>query len=97
MSEQRVGNCYATSEAVYHLLGGKAAGWKPMRIPIYDHKGFVMENHWFLQHESGMILDLTKSQYDTEPDYSKAIGCGFLTKEPSYRGREMMEKLVWTE
>lgn len=87
------GNCYATSEAVYHLLGGKAAGWKPMRLPIEGEK----ENHWFIQHESGLRIDLTKSQYDFELDYSQAVGCGFLTREPSRRGREMMKRMVWAD
>jgi hypothetical protein len=32
--DRRRGNCYYTSEALYHILGGKAAGWKPMRITM---------------------------------------------------------------
>lgn len=34
------GNCYVTSEALYHLPGGKASGWKPMTV---RHEGAV---HW---------------------------------------------------
>ncbi len=30
------GNCYVTCEALYHLLGGKKAGYKPMYI---KHEG----------------------------------------------------------
>jgi hypothetical protein len=87
---KREGNCYATSEAIYHLLGGKEAGWKPMRLDVGED-----QNHWFIQHKSGLIIDLTKSQYDFEPDYSEAVGCGFLTKTPSRRARTIMERLVW--
>lgn len=83
------GNCYSTSEALYHLLGGKQAGWKPMCISMKP------DNHWFLKHESGMILDATKSQFKQLPDYSKAVGRGFLTKQPSKRAQALMKTLVW--
>lgn len=83
------GNCYAASEALYHLLGGKAAGWKPMVISMKPL------NHWFLKHESGTILDVTSSQFDSPPDYDKARGCGFLTKKPSERAKQLMNILVW--
>lgn len=83
------GNCYVTSEAVYHLLGGKAGGWKPMRI--YHER----TTHWFLKHESGLILDLTWGQFKRMPKYEKAVGSGFLTKQPSKRARELIQRLVW--
>ncbi len=89
------GNCYAASEALYHLLGGKDAGWTPTYI---SGVCFVSEDtraHWFLRHESGLILDATASQFDTKPDYSKGVGCGFLTDAPSKRARALMDKLVW--
>lgn len=57
-----------------------------------NHEG---DTHWFLKHTSGMILDLTVSQFKTKPDYSKAVGTGFLTKEPSLRAWNLMERLVW--
>lgn len=83
------GNCYVTSEAVYHLLGGKASGWKPMRM---RHEG---DTHWFLKHSKGLILDVTSHQFKTQPDYTKARGAGFLTREPSKRARELMKTLLW--
>lgn len=85
------GNCYAASEALYHLLGGKEAGWTPMVIPMSPH------NHWILKHCSGIIIDVTVSQFDKPPNYNEARGCGFLTREPSRKARELMEKLVWQE
>lgn len=83
------GNCYVSCEALYHLLGGKAAGYKPMRL---KHE---RDTHWYLQHSSGLIIDPTSSQFKTPPDYSKGVGCGFLTKRPSKRAALLMTTLVW--
>jgi hypothetical protein len=78
----RRGNCYVTSEALYHLLGGRNAGWKPMRV---HHEG---DTHWFLVNtKTYQLLDPTVSQFKTAPEYNKAIGCGFLTKGPSKRAK----------
>lgn len=85
------GNCYVASEALYHLLGGKAAGWKPMTL---KHEG---DTHWFLKHSSGLIVDPTVSQFDSPPPYERAVGRGFLTKEPSRRASELMQRIVWQE
>lgn len=86
------GNCYVTSEALYHLLGGKAKGWKPMRV---RHWG---DTHWFLLNvNTGQILDATAKQFRTPPLYDKAVGSGFLTKQPSKRARALMDKLVWQQ
>lgn len=87
------GNCYAASEALYHLLGGKKAGWTPMFMHTRP-----TGRHWFLKHKDGMILDATKKQfYGVKPDYSRGKGTGFLTKKPSKRAKELMEKLVWRD
>ena len=85
------GNCYVTCECLYHLLGGKQAGYTPMFI---RHEG---DSHWFLKHESGLILDPTVSQFKSKPDYSQAIGKGFLTKAPSARAGKLMFQLVYQE
>ncbi len=90
MKSSMRGNCYVTSEALYHLLGGKKAGWVPMRMRI------GVETHWFLQHrESGLRIDATASQFLTPQDYSTARGSGFLTREPSRRARMLMNTMVW--
>ena len=86
------GNCYVTCEALYHLLGGKKAGYTPMRM---KHEG---DTHWFLQYEDSTQLyriDPTVMQFKSPPDYSKARGCGFLTKKPSKRARDMMKNMLW--
>ena len=84
------GNCYASSEALYHILGGKRAGWKAMRLNTGEK--FC---HWFLKHKSGVILDPSVRQYKRKPDYSKAVGTGFLTKKPSQAARRMIQILTW--
>lgn len=94
------GNCYVTCEALYHLLGGKKSGWKPM---VVKHEGTT---HWFLlkldlgfvepvYSPHNFILDPTVRQFKTRPKYHKARGCGFLTKGPSKRARALMKVLVW--
>ena len=85
------GNCYAACEALYHLIGGKEAGWKPMQM---KHEG---DSHWFLKHSSGLVIDPTVRQFKKKPKYSKARGRGFLTKSPSYRAEWLMYHLTWKE
>ena len=85
----RQGNCYVASEALYHLLGGKEAGWTPMYMK------WEGESHWFLRHRNGQIVDVTWRQFKKVPDYARARGCGFLTKQPSERARSLMSFLMW--
>lgn len=85
------GNCYTTCEALYHLLGGKDAGWKPINM---RHEG---DSHWFLKHKSGLILDPTTWQFEHEPDHSQAVGRGFQTKNPSERAVRMISIMLWGE
>jgi hypothetical protein len=80
------GHCYVASEAAYHLLGGKAAGWKPMFV---SHEGAP---HWFLQGPNGERLDITASQFRTAVPYDKAKGKGFLTDKPSARARTVIDR-----
>lgn len=82
------GHCYVASEALYHLLGGKDAGYKPMFI---KHEG---EPHWFLSGPNGEIIDATAEQFSTPVPYEKAIGKGFLTSKPSARAQEVIDSVV---
>jgi hypothetical protein len=83
------GQCYILSELLYHVLGGKDAGWKPMYMQV-DKIG-----HWFLRHDTGLILDITASQFGKKKlDYSKAIGKGFLTRRPCNRTMELVDKIL---
>lgn len=85
------GNCYAASEALYHLLGGKKAGWKPVTCRV---EGVT---HWWLEHSSGFMLDVTRVQFKGKIDLSAARGRGFLTQKPSRKARALMRAIVWQE
>lgn len=90
--EKRIGNCYVTSESLFHLLGGKRSGWKPCVMRVDS------DTHWFLKHDSGLILDPTAKQFGkarSKLDYSMGRGCGFLTRRPSARAALLMEELLW--
>jgi len=54
-------------------------------------------NHWFLQHDLGIILDPTAKQFpkSTIIPYAKARAKGFLTKAPSRAATLLMNNLVW--
>lgn len=80
------GHCYIVSETIYHLLGGKKAGFKPMFL---YHEG---KSHWFLKNKT-KIIDLTANQFKTRPKYSLAKGKGFLTKKPSKRTRILIARV----
>lgn len=82
------GHCYAASEAVYHMMGGKEGGWTPMQV---EHEGGP---HWFLNHPQHGRMDLTSAQFKSPVPYDKAKGKGFLTKEPSARARFIMERVL---
>lgn len=85
------GNCYVTAEALYHLMGGKEAGWTPMSMWVGD------DTHWFLKHRSGLIIDPTAKQFHKKLDYSKARGRGFLTRTPSKRAKSLMDLMLWQD
>jgi hypothetical protein len=106
-SPARRGNCYVTCEALFHLLGGYDAGYVPHRLrhegdthwylvkTVYARApaGLPLRGSWEV--EKRIIIDPTVSQFKTRPDYDSGVGCGFLTKGPSKRAREMMERMVW--
>lgn len=81
------GHCYAASEALYHLLGGREAGLVP--VVLRHEEG----PHWFLRADDGSILDPTADQFATPPDHAAGKGCGFLTRDPSRRAAEILRRL----
>ena len=85
------GHCYAASEALYHLLGGKEKGYKPMR-----GKGLNNETHWWIVDKEGNKLDPTAEQFyfvGLKPPYEAGKGSGFLTKNPSKRAKEIISRI----
>ena len=82
------GPCYPAAEALYHKLGGKAAGLTPMRIV---HEGIP---HWYLRWEVGgetFYLDPTSTQFESVVPYEQGRGVGFMTKQPSKRAQVLLE------
>ena len=79
-------HCYVASEVLYHRLGGKEAGLKPMHMRVDG------VSHWFLKW-GDVILDPTVDQFNTVPDYESARGRGFLTKKPSKRAQAVLDEL----
>ena len=75
------GFCYAASEVIYRLTGGKDK-WK--KIAISKDK-WELGGHCFLENkESGEILDITSDQYALRNiiiPYDKGKAGGFRTKD----------------
>jgi len=83
-----VGHCYVASEAIYHTLGGKSAGWTPQTI---QHEGGP---HWYLKNQQGTIIDPTADQFETPVPYQNGRGCGFMTRQPSARAQLVLDQLA---
>jgi hypothetical protein len=81
------GHCYVASEAIYHLLGGREAGYTPQ---VIQHEGGA---HWFLRGAEGEIIDPTADQFSTPVPYEQGRGVGFLTRQPSKRACVVIERL----
>lgn len=77
------GHCYVAAEALFHLLPGSKA-------QFIRHEGAP---HWFVLSPQGEIIDPTASQFKTPVPYDQAKGKGFMTKEPSARARELMNRI----
>ena len=85
------GHCYAASEALYHILGGKRYGYKPMYGKT--EKG---NSHWWIVDEDENIIDVTAEQFyfhNTKPPYHNGTGSGFLTKDPSKRAQIIINRI----
>ena len=80
--------CYEASETIYHLVGGKEAGYKPASI---WHEGI---SHWYLVGPNNQIVDITVDQFDTRPNYSQGCGRGFLTKKPSKKAAKLIAEVI---
>lgn len=79
------GQCYITSEVLYHLLKDEHS----VKVKRMKWGGTT---HWFLEVD-GQILDLTSDQFDQPPDYDQATGTFFLTSSPSKRSQMLKKRL----
>lgn len=83
------GHCYVASEALYHILGAKEAGWTPMHV---SHEGGP---HWYLKNRhSGKVIDATADQFQTPVPYHLGKGKGFLTALPSKRANIVISRVL---
>lgn len=78
------GLCYPASEAFYHAVGGKKAGFTPMQL---RHEGV---SHWWVRGPDGEVYDLTEKQFKSPVPHERSRGKGFLTTKPSERARILM-------
>jgi hypothetical protein len=75
---------------LYHLLGGKKAGYTPV-VAKLDEGG----THWWIKDSNGKILDVTAAQFGNERiPYEKGKSTGFLTKHPSKRSLIVIERIM---
>ena len=86
------GHCYIASEALYHLIK-RNLGFRPCYTHLPDGG-----THWFLMTPcDGQILDPTWDQFPKRERgmwiYTNAISCGFLTKNPSNRAKELIRRV----
>lgn len=80
-----VGFCFAATNAVYFMLGGKKAGLTPMVASYTDDSG-QRSTHWWLRTSSGDFIDPTADQYTAfgeKPPYEMGKGCGFCKSNDS--------------
>lgn len=88
--KQPRGNCYVSTEALWHILGGRASSWQVKRLKMPG------DNHWFLKHRgTGEVLDPSVRQFKYLPNYQLAVNAAFMTREPSKRARALMQQLTW--
>jgi hypothetical protein len=71
---------------MFHLWG-KERGFTPATMRIQPD-----ETHWWLQ-KGDEILDLTAGQYTGDLDYSQGRKAAFLTKQPSKRAVELINRV----
>lgn len=79
------GQCYVAAEVLYHWNTGL---FKSYSMRVGD------EVHWFLRSRSGKVYDPTAGQFSEPLDYSKGVGRGFLTNQPSKRAQRVMERMA---
>ena len=84
-----IGHCYVATEAMFYLFG-KDAGFVPY---VLNHGNGT--HWWFVNEQSGEILDPTEPQLEGDRfPYHKGRHQFFLTSSPSKRCRELMRRVM---
>lgn len=84
------GFCYIAAEALFHRLGGAAAGYRAKRAAYVEAGEDV--DHWWLEGPDGAVVDPSVSQFalrGVPPPYHLGKGRGFMTRDPSKRARAL--------
>lgn len=87
------GHCYVASEALFHMMGGKDIGLKPMCSRMGN------ATHWWLDW-NGLPFDPTAEQFEREElmqFYAQGKGKGFLTSYPSLRAKIVIGRVEQLE
>lgn len=74
------GHCYASTSALWHMLGAMSSGYTPYVLSERNYPELFKngESHWYLMNKSGHVLDVTAEQFDQPLDYSKGIANGMM-------------------
>ncbi|MBX9666071.1 MAG: hypothetical protein K2X93_00575 [Candidatus Obscuribacterales bacterium] len=85
------GHCYAATEAMYYMLGGRDSGYMPASVM---HEG---TKHYFLkkrQEKDGKAppIDLTAGQFKTPVPYEKGRGSCYRQTKPGKRAAVLIER-----
>ncbi len=89
------GHSYASTEALFYLLGGKGSGLKA-QVADFEKDGKKL-THWWIKDSNGKILDPTVEQFyamGKTPPYENAREEGFLTKAPSKRALSIINRIM---
>ncbi len=81
------GFCYISCEVLFFLAARKNIVLKPYVMRVEN------DTHWFLKDLKGKVIDPTAKQFDYKLDYNGGRCCGFLTKTPSKRAKELAKRL----
>lgn len=82
------GHCYAASEAVWHMLGGKESGYTPCVLRLGPR-----DTHWYLRNKRTLRhLDPTARQFARPVRHKDGKCKGFLTRRPSKRAQIIINR-----
>lgn len=99
------GHCYVVSEVIYHFNKDRL-DLQPYYIKLRATVTELLSDttHWFLRIEGSKsaippynsmeIIDFTADQFNFNVSYDSGHRNNFLTKEPSKRALELMQRLI---
>lgn len=105
--DQMTGHCVVASSAFWYLSGGPDAGWRMQRLTSKEWPVLSPgESHYWVKHiPTGVVVDLTSSQFSIDVPYSKGRGGAPPTRGldedgralPPVRAREVVSRVLSKE